>query len=261
MSDADTIEQVEQAPEPEVKETKRASREDYDRIQREKASKSGWKDFDEYVEEGGDPEKWKTADAFNTYGELIGTVKKQKQDFDQRLQGVQQLAEARIQAEREKLLSERKEAIKSGEVDQVESIEKQLNNLNQPIQSGPDPYLAEWNANNPWIMEDSPKADRAYKVFNTAIQQKKSVVEAVAMVEADIAKHFPSQPRKQATIPENERGKQSVGFGKTTKTLTMADLNDDEKLTWKHFSHAWGDDEKKFLQAASDLRKAANGGK
>ncbi len=244
-------------------EAPRPSREDYSKKQEEKARKDGWVDFDEFVDAGKDPAHWRPAEAYNLFKDFKGTLTRKEQEFSQRIQGVQQLAQAQLQAQREELTQKRDAAIEQGQLKEVHSLDKQINNLNQPIvQPSPDPFLSEWNANNQWIFEDSPKADRAYKVFNTAINSGKNPQQAVAAVEADIAKHFPSASRQPVTIPESERGKPSVGFGKTQKALSMNDLNDDERLAWKAMGQsAWGGDTKVFLQAVQDSRTAAKGGK
>jgi hypothetical protein len=237
------------------------SREDWQRAQEEKASSSGWKDFDDYVAEGGDPAKWKTADAFNTFGELIGTIKQTKRDFEQRIEGVHKLSQAQIAAERARLSAERDQAIDDGNRATVHALDKQIQNLNVNPVPVTNTALDDWNAQNAWIFEDSPKSSRAKDVFGRAVASGKPINEAIELVEADIRKNFAiKREEKPANIPESERGRGSAGFGKGKSTsLSMSDLSRDEMLAYKAMPGAWKS-EKEFLQAVADDRKAAKGG-
>ena len=261
MSEQEVIENVAEESAPEHKETPKPTRDEYDRIQKEMASKSGWKDFDDYIAEGGDPAKWKTADAFNTYGELIGTVKRKEQEFNQRLQGVQQLAEARLAAQREELMAKRDAAIELGDLKEVKSIEKQMNAI--PVQT-PQMVpgmaeLQEWNAKNAWVTEKTPKAAFARELWNDLQQSGTPVVQALAVLENEVSKHFPAQEtHRKTTIPETEKGR-TGGFSKSTsRAITMNDLTTQEQYIYKHSGHMWKS-EKEFLQSVQDSRKAEGG--
>lgn len=249
---------VDDAPQDPPADAKPAfSLEDWQHAQEEKASASGWKPFDEYVSSGGDPTKWKTADAFNVYGEMIGTIRKTQKEFDQRLEGVHKLSQAQLAAERARLQAERDNAIDDGDKSKVHALDKQINSLNVAPVPQSNSELDEWNAKNPWIFEDSPKTDRAHSIFTRTVNAGKSVSEAIAAVEADIAKHFSPKPQQQrAHIPESEKGRGSAGFGKKTSALTMSDLTREEQAAYHHLPGAWKD-EKEFLQAVADDRKAA----
>jgi hypothetical protein len=260
MSEQDVIDGAEEIIEkPEVKETPKPSRADWQARQEEKASKSGWKDFDAYVEEGGDPDKWKTADAFNTYGELIGTVKRQKQEFEQRLEGVQRLSEAQLSAQREQLLKERDAAIEAGGKDaakEVRALDKQIQATYVAPTQQVDATLEEWNAENQWIKEKTPKAIYARAVWAELLQAQTPIPQALKQLEADIKKHYPPPAAKPVTLPEGERGSGPKGFGKGgPKAATMDSLTSEEAAIWKHSGHMWKNDQKAFLQSVNDLRK------
>jgi len=236
------------------------SLDDWQKAHEDKASASGWKPFDEYVASGGDPMKWKTADAFNVYGEMIGTIKKTQKDFEQRLEGVQKLSQAQLAAQREELLAKRDLAIEDGNKAAVHALDRQIGNLNVAPVPQSTGELDEWNARNAWIFEDSPKSDRAKSVFGKAVAAGKPVSAAIQLVEEDIQRHFgETKPAPRVNIPESERGRGSVAFGKKTSALSMSDLTDDERVAWKHMPQAWNNDEKKFLQSVADMRKAGRG--
>jgi len=245
-----------ETPEPEQQEAPRASREDWQRKQEEKASANGWKDFDDYVADGGDPTQWKTADAYNIYGELVSKMIKDRRDFDSRLQNVQKLSEVQVEAMRAELQKRRDDAIENGDKDAVKAVDNQLNKLNQPAPQQAPVELQEWNERNPWIFEDSAKSDRAKSVFTRTLQGGASITEAIRAVDATIAKEF-SAPRKPAHIPESEKGKGSAGFKSKSDAVTMESLTSEEALAWKHMPQAWDNDPKKFLQSVADMRKAA----
>ncbi len=108
------------------------------------------------------------------------------------------------------------------------------------------------------MTEDSPKAAYARERWNTLQAQGKPIPQALATLEADIAKHYPPPSRHATTVPETETGKRSVGFGKTTKAITMNDLTSEEAYIYKHNASMWKD-QKDFLQSVADTRKAAGG--
>lgn len=254
----DEIEEVE-----EQDESPKFSREDWENKQKEIASSSGWKDFEDYVADGGDPAKWKTADAYNIYGELVSSIKNQKRDFENRIEGYRKLSTAQIAAERARLSAEKDQAIEDGNKQAVHAIDKQLNSLNVTQDAPVHTSLDEWNNSNPWIFEDTPKADRAKAVFTRATANGTSISDAIALVESVVAKEFAAKPKPQGrvTIPESERGKGSAGFGKKSGGIpTMDSLTPEELIPWKHMREAWKD-EKEFLQAVADDRKAAKGTK
>lgn len=237
------------------------SLEDRERIQEDKARQSGWKPLDEYLAEGGDPTNWKTAGEFNIFGEMLSTIRNNKRDFEHRLEGVQKLTQAQLAAQREQLLSKRDEAIEAGQVKDVHRLDKQIQALDvQPVHPQVHAALDNWNAENPWIFEESPKSAYARQVFAREISMGKPVEAAISAVNAEISKHYPAKTIKPATLPDTERGRGPAGFNKSQKSLSMSDLTDEERMAWKHMGHAWKS-EKEFLQAALDLRNAAKGAK
>jgi hypothetical protein len=255
------LEHEEEIAEPEAKAEKPAfTRADWEKTQEEKAAASGWKPFEEYVEGGGDPAKWRTADAYNLYGEMVGTIKRQEQDFNQRTEGLVKYTQAQLAVQREQLLAQRDAAIESGNKAEVHKLDKQLEQTNiqvTPTTTHGVVTLNEWNAKNAWITEDTPKANHAHAVFNRAIQSGATIETAISKVETEIAKHFPTVKPK-AHVPETERGRGSVGFKGKQAALTMGDLTQQEAAIFRAMPNAWKS-EKEFLQAVADDRKAARG--
>lgn len=254
-------EEVTEAPEVPAKAEKPSfSMEDWQKTQEEKAASSGWKPFDEYVSSGGDPAKWRTADAYNLYGEMVGTIKRQEQDFHQRTEGLVKYTQAQLAVQREQLLAQRDSAIESGNKAEVHKLDKQIEQTNihvAPPSTQSNAALAEWNEKNKWIFEDSPKATYAHSVFQRALQSGATVQDAISRVDTEIARHYPVAKPK-AHVPETERGRGSVGFKGRQAALTMSDLTQQEAAIFRAMPNAWKS-EKDFLQAVADDRKAARG--
>lgn len=244
------------------KETPKVTREDYDRIQREKASKEGWTDFDQWVEAGKDPASWRDAQAYNEYLSFKGTLTRKTQEFNQRLEGVQKLSEAQLATQRAQLEAERDALInEGGKAKEVKALDKQIQATFTPVVPASNAILDEWNAENPWINEDSPKAAYAKDIYGKSLAAGKSIPEAVAAVDAGIKKHYPPVTAKPVTLPESERGGGAKGFNKnTSKSATMENLTEEERKIWGHSSHMWKGDQKRFLQSVTDSRNAAKGG-
>lgn len=255
------VEQKEVAKEP-AKEAPKVTREDYDRLQREKASKEGWTDFDDWVAAGKDPSGWRDAQAYNEYLSFKGTLTRKTQEFNQRLEGFQRLSEAQLSAQREQLLKEREALIdEGGKSKEVKALDKQIQATYVPPPQQTNPVLDQWNAENAWINEDSPKSVYAKDLFRREVTGGKTIEQAIAAVESGLKKHYPPAAAKPATLPESERGSGAKGFGKNSaKGATMDTLTDEERKIWGHSAHMWKNDQKKFLQSVTDSRNAAKGG-
>jgi hypothetical protein len=245
-----------------VKETPKPTREDYDRLQREKASKDGWTDFDAWVEAGHDPADWRDAQAYNEFLSFKGTLTRKTQEFNQRLEGVQRLSEAQLAAQRSQLEAERDALIEEGGKNkEVKAIDRQIQATYVPVAPQVDATLDQWNAENQWINEKTPKAIYARTVWSELLAANTPIPQALEKLEADIKKHYPPVTHKPATVPDSERGSGPKGFNKgSSKAATMDSLTAEERKIWGHSAHMWKGDEKRFLQSVTDSRNAAKGG-
>lgn len=248
---------------PPAKETPKVSRADWEQRQMDKAAKSGWKDFDAFVAEGGDPDSWKTADAFNQFKDFRETLNRKERQFNERLEGVQRLTEAQLAAQRQQLESERDALINAGgKGKEVKAIEKQIQATYVAPAPQVDEDLAKWNAENQWINEKTPKAVYARTVWADLLAAQTPIPQALEKLEAEIKKHYPPQARQTVTLPESEAGKGAKGFTKTPKAATMDSLTEEERRIWNISGQSmWKGDTKKFLQAVQDVRSTAKGDK
>lgn len=255
---AEAAKEVEVIETTEVIEETKFSLETYEKSKQESASKNGWKDYDEYVESGGDPEKWRPAGEFLLYGEMVGEMKRTRQEIDDRVENVKHLVQAKAQIEIDRLTAERDSLIEEGgRGAEVKVIDKQIQKLNtQPVNTSASP-VHEWNERNPWVKEMTPKAAFARETFRALQNQGYTDAAALPILEAEIKKQFPPAAR-QAHIPETEKGNGSKGFvEKGSKAATMETLTEEERAIWGHSSSMWKGDKKAFLQSVNDIRKGA----
>ena len=140
-----------------------------------------------------------------------------------------------------------------GDLKGVKDVEQRINSLNPPVVPVTDPVLDQWNTNNPWINEESPKASYARDIFQReAAIQGNTMSNALTKVNAAVARHYPD---KQSDDPLSETGSMPRGNKPISKTLTMNEVTPEElrlRVFFPHFK-----DDKVFLQAVKDSRKRA----
>ena len=176
------------------------------------------------------------------------------------MNNVNELHQAQITAQLEQLNKERQEAMRQGgeeAVTRVGEIEQQMSTLSQAQPQQSHTALDEWNANNPWINENTPKANHAKMVYGQALNMGATVENAIQMVEMQMKEHFPDQkPQNTGKIPPTEGGSRP-GKAKSSpngKLTSMNDLTDQEMKEVKAFMGVWK--EKDILQAVQDSRNA-----
>lgn len=236
--------------------------EDWKAAQEEAAKTNGWKPFDDFVKDGGDPKDWVPAEMFNVRGEFIGKLRQKDRELEQKVQERVQNVEKLYKAKIDELKAQQRKAVEAGDTEEFDRLDNEIHELSKPdTQNGgyTNPSLEEWNQKNPWVFENTPKAAYAKQVFAQEVNQGKRPEDALATVDAEVAKHF-SEQQASKSVPASEKGKGSRGFKTKSKSLSMDDLSDDEKSLWKNASEFWGGDESKFLKAVADAR-AAEGGK
>lgn len=225
----------------------------YEERHKIKASADGWKDFDEFQ---GDPEKWVDARDYNTRGPLLNKIKNQQSQLDKvdsRLSGLRALHTAQMAAQKTELMKKRDFLIEAAgaDVEGIKDIEQQINNLTPALTAATDPMLDQWNTNNPWINEESPKASYAKDIFQReAAIPGNTMNSALTKVNAAIARHYPDKPLGD---PVSETGSNPQSGKISTRTLTMADVTHEEMALRNAFPHF--KNPKVFLQAITDSRK------
>lgn len=225
----------------------------------EKAAAQGWKTFEEHVEAGGDPEAWRPAGEFLLYGEMTDKIKSFEQGFENRAKRLDKYYQAQLKAQRLELEERLEQAAENGDKAAVSRINKQIVEHEKLEQENPTaqgqqtpPELDEWNRNNKWVNDPTPKASHARTVFAQALQAGNTVAAALKIVDAEVARHFP--PKPSGHVPGSESGK-NKGFQRQDRKLTWSDLRQDELKAYEATKSAWKSPEQ-FLKAAQDARKA-----
>lgn len=129
----------------------------------EKGEKSvGFLSYEEYIEKGGDPKKYKGEDAYNDYYKLLAELKDTKKEVKTFTQQLLAASEATLAKERAamkaSLESELKRQKDEGDVDGALETKEKLTELKQEIKKGPvpvNPVIAEFIEENPLIDKDS----------------------------------------------------------------------------------------------------------
>lgn len=265
MAEAETIENIEQPEAPEKPKVDiEAARKQWEESTTDKARKQGWKPLEEYVEERGTADGWRSPDAYLMFTDFRSTLKRKDEDFERQIAGVNTMMQASLAAQRDELTAKRNDLIEIGGKDvvkQVAAIDKQIDKLQTPVVQGvpqKDPLVVAWERANPWIDEQGEKSEAANFAFTFALNKGKSVSEALAYVDKQVATQFPSQkaPPRQTTVPESERGRGSAGFSKKAAAVTMETLTEEERKIWGHSADMWKHDQKAFLESVSNIRKA-----
>ena len=248
-------------PVVEAKEKPVFNPEAYQAKQEDAARKGGWKPFDEWVEGGGDPDQWRSAEAFNVRGEFIGKLKEKDREIDERLRGVNAIHQAQMKTMLADLNARRDRAIEDGSVKTVKALDKEINELMAvppiPVPNVDprlaDPSLDEWNSKNQWVNEQTPKATLARALFQEKFAAGWSTKAILQHVNLEVGRAYPDSTSR-ATIADSEKPR-SAGFRKSEKSVTMADLTPEE-IKWRQaLPGAWKDDAS-FLKAVADARKS-----
>ncbi len=236
----------------------------------EEAQGMGHTSKEEWVESGKDPERWKTAHEFVSFGHIKQQMDKQKLDFDARIDGVNKIHQAQLDSKIKELEAAKLTAVSEADTEGYNSAQQQIDDLNQPaekpaVDSGRDPEIVQWEADNAWIDDNtqtvslqgveiakSTIANDLFSKFNIS-NPNASTTQALAYIDKEMAKITapPANPRRD-TVSATERGVPAV---KGAKTLNWGDLDKDELQTWRDIGEVlFGNDKKAFLQSVKDTR-------
>ncbi len=129
----------------------------------------GFLSYEEYIEKGGDPKKYKGEDAYKDYHTLLKELKDTKKEVKVFTQQVLQASEATMAKERlamkTQLEAELKQHKADGEVDLALETKEKLDTLKQEVKAGPaplNPVLQEFMEANPIIDRESDEFDKEF---------------------------------------------------------------------------------------------------
>lgn len=222
------------------------------------AAEQGWRPKEEWT---GKPENWKDAKTFVEYGEVNNRVFKVEKDYAERfkkLEAVTSKTIARLQAAHEKeiagLRAERREAIKTGNVEEVERIDGAIEELreaapadraergNTPTAGSPEhiKLIKDFTKSNPWMIEEPDMAEYAEKFSerNAAANDGISFEENMKATEAAVRKRYPNYFANTRTAA-NAHAAVDVGGSFPNAPLKagkgFADLPAEAKRAWDNF--------------------------
>ena len=225
------------------------------------ARQSGWRPQEEFE---GEPSEWRSAEVFNERGEWIKRAKatdKRLNDmeskFNSRLDNANKLHEHQMEVQKADLIRKRDEAIDDADRETANKIQDDIDKINiQPAPVAPvnnqQDALSNWNASNPWIMGNDPKAAYGKQQFTNYQSQGMTVEQSISAMETDVNSAFPDVNPNRSNHPMPEGGTKP-GKKASPQRLTMADLTAEERKFKSAMPGAWKDD-KEFLQAVADSR-------
>lgn len=222
----------------------------------------GYMDRDAWIAAGKDPEEWVSPEVFKERGiriEETSKLRKQlsqvQQDTEARIANLNKLHRAQLEQERNKLLIERDNAIDIADKAEVRRIDQALEKnkeLQTAVTEAPNlpPEVAEWEADNPWIYDDSdPRSAPAKAAFAEAQAAGKtlaSCIVAATLAATKINAEEPKVKRTPIASADNPKARQSSG-GKVQ--LSMKDLTSEEKAFRSFYSS-----DAEFIKAVADSR-------
>lgn len=232
----------------------------------EKARSQGWKPEDQFIADGGDPEKWKPAKQFVEYGELLSslrdlkkTVKKYSSVVDAMHEERKIIAENSYKKALQDLQARRTEAAANDDIKGVVQASEQIEQLQQnppkdleikeEKPQGPSEedltLMRAWQRQNPWYTEDPELGAYADALGNRIMTQQPEmpIEEVLARVERSTRLAFPrkfSNPRKQVASPvvgDQQTGSEAHGGQRLPRVLQPQELASVDPKLFDLYNH------------------------
>lgn len=238
----------------------------------ELAKSNGWTPKEEFVANGGDPNKWRTAEDFNERGEMIGRFRKSEakgRDLESRLNkteaalnrlaDIHAKSEERIRKEvKAELLAEKAAAVKEGDGVRVVEIDEQLDIIKEEEKQaaqgaanpkGPevDPEIKAFSEKYPMIDEDPALAGAFRGLIGEELQKDDSRTKTEIMEAAleglkkrvpsffDEEEETPTSTKRVSKVSDiSPKSKKSGSNSKATASM----LTDEQKEFGKRFIRA-----------------------
>lgn len=231
----------------------------------ERASNDGWMPKEDWVAKGRDVDDWTSAKSFNKNGELMGAITEnrkkmeaQERDFNDRLASTKKLHDMQSKTMIAEFESKRNNAIEAGDVDGAVKAMDSINELNaanvpdaSPVNtsSNDNQLILDFNRDNSWIDDGSPKAAYAHARFNKYHQGGQTVEDSIAAVKNDLKREYPETNPNRSRGNSSESGRSQPGRKAKARDLIWDDLTPDEKGYLGVF-----DSKKALIKAVQDDR-------
>lgn len=223
------------------------------------AKNAGWLDKDAWVDAGRDAKEHRSAEIFIERGEWIGKQKEltkrmdsMERDTEQRISNLNNLHNQQIEAERAKLVAQRTASIEDRDVVGADEAQAAIDKL-QVIPEQSDPTFDNWNKENSWVFDNSPKSIYAKNQVGLYQSQGKTDKQCIELMELDLSREYPNAPTPPPAGMGEHKGS-SAGKKPSAQALTMSDCTAEEKALYR--GYPWKN-EKSFLQAVKDNRAAS----
>lgn len=230
---------------------------------------------EDFVANGGDPDRWKTEHEYVSYGKLQARLDKQnhKMDdmsnkFDQRVEGLNKIHQQQMDAKIKSLRDEQRNAVEERDTDRFDKAEKEIEELSaQKVEDKPnetstkDDAILAWEDKNPWINDpNDPKSQMTTGLWNGYVKANPnaSVSEALNYVDKQLEAMSPPQHnQRRDNVNTTERGNQTQRTkGKVT---SIKQLSPEWQQEWARTGFdIWGNNKEgiaAFIQAAQDSEK------
>ena len=232
----------------------------------QKAYDQGWRPKDDFE---GPEDNWKSAKEYVRDGEFLATIKdlhqkvdSQKVDFDQRLENSNKLHEARKAREISDLKAQQRDAVMTSDTESYDDAQKQIEKLEEaPVEvkksQTVDPVISEWESKNAWINDlTDERTPVAQGIWNQYIAKNPTAsnAQAIAHIDERMGVLYPTKNSNPRRNQQNTNETPTNRSRKSSKSLTMGDLTQDEKSEWTMFGQSMFKNEAAFLSAVKDAR-------
>ncbi len=219
--EAEQAEEVEAKAEPELPKVSEAEA---------KALTKGWQTKDDWIASGKDPDEWISASHFNKNGDIFKQMQSLKAGVkasEQRIADNNEFWKAKLEMEKEALLSQRNEAIEDADVSQVNKLDGQIQKIDAQAAKleKPEQVVAQEDidAENTYFASLTPMQQAyANQIAAPYLSQGLSGPDLVEAIDAQIKKESPApeapkNPRRaKAPVTDVKKRSTSVDDGKMT---------------------------------------------
>jgi len=265
----DEIEQEQEINQEVDQEDQEQQEEDQLTALEKEAADMGHTSKEEFVANGGDPERYKTAHEYVSYGKLQERNNKtnakldaMEEKFNKRLENVNKLHQQQLDAKVAALKADQRNAVEESDTEAYDKAQQEIDDLSvQKSEDGlddappEDPAITAWKEKNPWVTdENDPKAQMVGGLWNGYVKANPdaTIQSAIAYVDKQLEAMSPPQHnQRRDNVNITERGSQT--------TRTKGKINSVKQLSpawqqeWSNTGFdLWNGNEKDFIQAALD---------
>lgn len=240
--------------------------------EQQEAASHGHISIDTWLKSGKSEDDYVGANVFNKQGSLMGQLKSlskqmasNKHDHEKRMEQNSKLHKQQMEMQISELSAKRDakidEADREGAKQYQDTIDGVRANAVPDYQPEPDvvehdDVINDYNTNNPWLYDNSPKATYAVARFNhyQDVLSKSSGADsarALKMMEHDLKQHYPDVNHRR-----QEPNKVQSGGGSAQSSssgLRMDQLTDKELSIYNRFSKTWTKED--FLKSVAEDRR------